>query len=695
MYVDAITLAAVADEWRKLLVGARIDTIIQPTEYALALQCYAPGTAQFAVTNSAQGSGGQNRWLYLSAHPQLARAHITALKPQKIASEPPAFVMLLRKYLEGAHIESIVQPRWERVLEIIAGYRKSPDSEERVRFRLIVEIMGRLSNIVFCDEAGMILGSLKRVGSEVNRYREIVTGIPYVPPPPQQRVLAGQMLPRLEPTQVTAAQLALCVADMLAPLTEGSPPKEARGNVVEQPSVKPLDVLGVVPLELSTSGGAGGDVRFSSFPRSVGGYCNKLWQLLTKHLLGWSPLLAREAVYRATEDAETPLVSAHEAMWEELAWNVRDLASLYDTHAWHPQMIEQQQSANPEAVIPIAIAPYVLEQYTQMPNIHVRQSPSINVLLDDYFAHNEWRDALESLRSPLRKVLQTQRERCKRKAELLQQEMATLEEAARYRLYGDLLLAHQSEIPPGQKNVTLQNYFVEASDVVTVPLDPRFDAMGNAQRYFNKYHKLRRALELVPDQIKQNDVELATIKQLLIDLLLAESVAEVAHVKDEVQAAGYIRGKAALDKKAQKIAKKGKGNKQAKRKPVPPGGGVPLHMQSQEGFTLLIGKNSRQNEDVTFHQATANDIWLHARGVAGAHVIIKAAGRQVPRSAIEQAASLAAYYSEARGTTSAPVDYTLQRHVRHMKNGGPGMVIYDHEHTIYIEPDKALELLKR
>src|SRR5690349_12506858 len=98
MVVDAITLAAVADEWRALLVGARIDTVIQPTEYAVAIQCYAPGR---------DGVGGQNRWLYLSAHPQLARAHVTTRKPAKITSEPPAFIMLLRKYLEGARIEAI------------------------------------------------------------------------------------------------------------------------------------------------------------------------------------------------------------------------------------------------------------------------------------------------------------------------------------------------------------------------------------------------------------------------------------------------------------------------------------------------------------------------------------------------------------------------------------------------------------
>jgi predicted ribosome quality control (RQC) complex YloA/Tae2 family protein len=660
MYVDAITLAAVADEWRKLLIGARIDTIIQPTDYAVALQCYAPG---------AQGEGNRNRWIYLSAHPQLARAHIIALKPQRIASEPPPFVMLLRKHLEGARIESIVQPRWERVLEIVAGYRRSPDSDERVRFRLIVEVMNRVGNIILCDEEGTILGSLKRVGADINRYRVIAPGVPYAPPPTQQRTLAGQTLPRLEPTTVTAAQLSICAAD-----------EEALGTLTTTDRKRK---------------------RAPGVPT--------LWQLLTRHVLGCSPLVAREVVYRTTEDAETPVAQASEAVWEELAWNLRELSAAYDTHHWQPQLIER--AVTPEELqastvaqqhehhkyVPMAFAAYMLEQYVEQENIRAQRSPSINVLLDEYFARSEWRDALDSLRSPMRKILQTQLERCKRKAELLSHEMAASEDAAQSRLYGELLLAYQNEVGQGPTQVVLDNYFEQSSDgnamKVTVPLDPRFDAVGNANRHFNKYHKLRRALELVPEQIEQNNVEIATLEQLSVDLKLAESATEVDLVKAEVRSAGYIRGKAALDKKALKAAKKGKHAK-VKGRQTGPGGGVPLHVQSREGFTLLIGKNSRQNEDVTFHQATSNDLWLHARGVAGAHVIIKSAGRDIPRSTIEQAAHLAAYYSEARGTTSAPVDYTLQRHVRHMKGGGPGMVTYEHEHTIYAEPDSALQLLK-
>lgn len=661
MQIDSITLAAIADEWRTLLIGARIDTIIQPTQYAIAIQCYAPGRVGREQA-SAQGQGGQNRWLYLSVHPQFARVHLTALKPQRIVSEPPPFVMLLRKHLEGARIESVEQPRWERVLEIIAGYRSSPDSEDRVRFRLILEIMGRVSNVILCDEQGIILGSLKRIGSDINRYRVIASGVPYVPPPPQQRILAGQTLPRLEPTSVTAAQLSACASKVASEmLTLAEKPERCSERKLEQP---------------------------------------KLWQLLTRNLLGWSPLLAREAVFRATENAETPVESANEAIWEELAWNVRALAALYDSHHWQPQLVERMAPgtsniSDPSQRFPIAFAPYMLELYTVVPAVQVKSASSVNVLLDEYYGRAEWRDALESLRAPIHKVLQTQRDRCKRKVELLQKEMDASEEAASYRLYGDLLLAYQHEIQQGQQTVELQNYFAEDDSLplVKVPLDPRFDAVSNANRYFNKYHKLRRALELVPAQIEQNRAELATIEQLLADLMLAENAAEIALVKAEVQTAGYMRGKPVLDKHTQKAAKKGKKGKPTKGKPAPLGGGVPLYVQSREGFTLLVGKNSRQNEDVTFHQATGNDIWLHARGVAGAHVIIKAAGREIPRSTIEQAASLAAYYSEARGSTSAPVDYALQRHVRHMKGGGPGMVIYERERTIYVEPDKALLLL--
>ncbi|HXL36902.1 MAG TPA: NFACT RNA binding domain-containing protein [Ktedonobacteraceae bacterium] len=653
MQIDAITLAALADEWRLLLINARIDVIIQPTVHSIAIQCYA--------LSQEQGQGGKNRWLYFSAHPQLARAHITTLKPSRIVKEPPAFVMLLRKYLEGTRIEVIEQARWERVIEIRAGHRDASDPEKRTSYRLLIEVMGRMSNIILCNDQGLILGSLKHVGADINRYRVIDTNVPYVPPPPQQHMVAGVPLPRLEPTVVTAAQLAECKREEIE-LTQIA---ESRSRGKSTKKQEP-----------------------------------KMWQLLTRNLLGFSPLLAREAVYRAIGDAEFA-INTGDANMEELAWNVRELAVLFDKHTWNPQLVEHvgdvgdMQSFFSQPV-PIAFAPYVLAQYSEMPGLRIRESASINILIDEFYAGAEWRDAMESVRKPLRKVLQTQLERCKRKAELLQQELSVSEDASRYRLQAELLLAYQFEVKQGQSSVVLPNIFEDKSQSldVTIPLDPRFNAVGNANRFFHKYHKLRRALALVPDQIEKNITEQAMVEQLLADLMLADTPAEVALVKAEMQSAGYIRG-AKTSRSAttspQKQSHKSKSGKQQKTKPVPPGGGVPLHIQSRDGFTILIGKNSRQNEEVTFHQASANDTWLHARGVPGAHVIVKAGGRDITRSTLEQAASLAAYYSQARGSTRIPVDYTLQRYVRHMKGGGPGLVIYEREKTLYAEPEAFLD----
>src|SRR6266480_419440 len=649
MQMDAITLAALADEWRLLLINARLDVIIQPTAHSIAIQCYAP--------SQEQGQGGKNRWLYFSAHPQLARAHITTLKPSRIVNEPPAFVMLLRKYLEGTRVEAIEQARWERVIEIRAGHRYASDPEKRTSYRLLIEVMGRMSNIILCNDQGLILGSLKHVGADINRYRVIDTNVPYVPPPPQQRMVAGVPLPRLEPSVVTAAQLAQCKGEDIE-LTQIA---ESRSRGKSTKKQEP-----------------------------------KMWQLLTRNLLGFSPLLAREAVYRAIGDAEFA-INTGDANMEELAWNVRELAVLFDKHTWNPQLVEHvgdvgdMQSFFSQPV-PIAFAPYVLAQYSEMPGLRIRESASINILIDEFYAGAEWRDAMESVRKPLRKVLQTQLERCKRKAELLQQELSVSEDASRYRLQAELLLAYQFEVKQGQSSVVLPNIFEDKSQSldVTIPLDPRFNAIGNANRLFHKYHKLRRALALVPDQIEKNITEQAMVEQLLADLMLADTPAEVALVKAEMQSAGYIRGAKAsrsATTSPQKQSHKSKSGKQRKTKPVPPGGGVPLHIQSRDGFTILIGKNSRQNEEVTFHQASANDTWLHARGVPGAHVIVKAGGRDITRSTLEQAASLAAYYSQARGSTRIPVDYTLQRYVRHMKGGGPGMVIYEREKTLYAEPE--------
>ena len=400
---------------------------------------------------------------------------------------------------------------------------------------------------------------------------------------------------------------------------------------------------------------------------------------------GFSRELGHEIAARALASPDEPL--AADLPWEQIATEARTLAELPETATWEPTLVYGDASSE----TPTAFAVYLPRQFG---DASLRACASANEMLATFYHDAEWRLALESAKRDLRHRLQTIRDRCARKDETLRGELAAIDEAQALREEADLLLAFQVEIARGQTSVTLENPFGEGT-TRTLTLDPRFTAVENANRRYARYHKLQRATALIPPQIEANHVEMARVDQLLTDLALAESPAEIALVRAEVVEAGYLRG--AAEKRAQKPAKTpkqpkwakgGKGNKAGKptQQPRRPEGGTPLRRESSDGMALLVGKNSRQNEEVTFHQASANDTWLHARGVPGAHVIIRNGGRPVAEATLREAAALAAYYSQSRLAGSVPVDYTEQRYVRHMKGGGPGMVIYERERTLHVEP---------
>ncbi|MEO7003184.1 MAG: NFACT family protein [Ktedonobacterales bacterium] len=665
MQVDALTLAALADEFTHDLRGARIDDVIQPTPNAVALQTYG---------------GGRNRWLLISTHPQLARIHYTSAKPRKLTAEPPAFVMLLRKHLEGARIVAIRQPRWERMIELGFG-RGADQATETASAWLIIEIMGRNSNITLTDAEQVILGALRLASAETNTYRTILPHQPYRYPPPQMRDLRGLSLPKLSPTDVNALEL-----------------REAALSALEAEAH--AELLTSAAGDTSHTSDTGATEKRSGRRRkhealTVAG-------LLTAQLLGFSREMGREVAARALGASETPLTN--ELSWETLASETRDFATLATTHDWRPTLAYRTA----DDVAPFTCAVYAPRQYA--PTTVLQPAESANAMLDTYFKGAEWQGAMESAKGDLRRILQTQRDRCQRKDEALRHELAALDETPRLRTEADILLTYQTGIAPGQTSFTIENPFGDDGDEttagagpITLTLDPRLTPVENANIRYARYHKLQRAAEQIPPQIEANTLELARVEQLRADLDLAETPAEVTHVRSEVAEAGYIRGGAEARRlakeqrgkkklKSQKISKFGKGGKAGKggaAAPRAPEGGTPLRRKLAGEFIALIGKNSRQNEEVTFHQAAQNDMWLHARGVAGAHVIVKSGGRAVPEEALREAAALAAYYSQARGEGNAQVDYTEARYVRHMKGGGPGMVIYERERALHVAPAEA------
>ncbi|HEX5548085.1 MAG TPA: NFACT family protein, partial [Ktedonobacterales bacterium] len=399
--VDALTLAALAGELQTELHGARIDDVIQPTPHAVALQCYG---------------SGRNRWLLATAHPQLARLHLIDQKPCKLVTEPPAFVMLLRKHLEGARIVTVRQPRWERIVEI--GFGRGPSAAEGVAtVWLVAEIMGRLSNLILRDDDGVILGALHPVSAEVNLYRAIVPHAPYRYPPPQTRTIRDETLPRLRGESVSASDLS----------------SAARAVLAEAQAEHPAEATASEPRAARRKNRRGR--RESPTVAS----------LLATQVEGFSRELGREIAARALASPDEPL--ATDLPWERIATEALALAALPETAAWEPTLVYGDESSE----APTAFAVYLPRQFG---DASLRACASANEMLATFYHDAEWRVAVESAKRDLRHLLQTLRDRCVRKDEALHGELAAIAEAQTLREEADLLLAFQAEIARGQTSVT-------------------------------------------------------------------------------------------------------------------------------------------------------------------------------------------------------------------------------------------------
>jgi predicted ribosome quality control (RQC) complex YloA/Tae2 family protein len=194
-------------------------------------------------------------------------------------------------------------------------------------------------------------------------------------------------------------------------------------------------------------------------------------------------------------------------------------------------------------------------------------------------------------------------------------------------------------------------------------LNPKLSAVENARQYYRRYESAKNASAEVPALVAGVEREIAYLDQLETDLAMAEDERGIGAVEDALAEAGRAP---------------------TRRRPRSAPG--PRRMLSDDGFVIWVGRNSRQNDELTFRMASARDIWLHAHGIPGAHVVIKAEGREVPTDTILRAARLAGYYSAARDEGKVDVDYTQRRNVRRLRGGRPGQVILRQYETITVTP---------
>ncbi len=564
MSFDGVFTHLMVKELSEELIHGRINKIQQPYENEIVLIIR---------------SKGKNHKLLLSAHPSYARVQLTSmnyLNPET----PPNFVMMLRKYLDGAILEQIEQLDNDRVLHF--NFKKRDELGDLQQVVLVVELMGRHSTVLLLNkETGKILDAIKHIGSAHNTYRSLLPGAEYIAPPKQ---------------------------DTLNPFTASDT------QIFE---------------------------KLSTLPELNGKALQQQFQGLGKDT-------ADELAARLNEKPNEKL-----PVWQ---------AFFNELQAPVPTYIQTEQK---EFFTPIL--------YPSLHGIELITYPSLSTLLDAFYHEKAERDRVKQQGNELLKKVENEYKRNQLKLKKRQQTLADSENAEEFRQKGELLTTFMTQVPRGATVVQLENYYDE-NRLIEITLDPALTPNQNAQKYFQRYQKLRNAVKLIGEQIHETEEELTYLESILSQLELAGPM-DIHVIREELVEQGYLKNR---NLKAKKKEKKSQ----------------PEQFLSSDGTEILVGKNNLQNDQLTLRTARKTDYWLHAKDIPGSHVIIRS--NEPSETTILEAAEIAAYYSKYRHSAQVPVDFVQVKHIRKPNGAKPGYVIYENQTTYYVTPyeENILKLKK-
>ena len=570
MAFDGIVVANLVHELKSELLNGRIAKIAQPEADELLLTIKSPS--------------GQRR-LYLSASASLPLIYLTENnKPSPMTA--PNFCMLLRKHIANGRIVDIYQPKLERIIYFTIEHLN--ELGDLCRKNLIVEIMGKHSNLIFCTEDGTIIDSIKHVSAQMSSVREVLPGRTYFIP---------DTMEKSDPLSIT--------------------PEEFTA------------VLQSKPLPLSKA-------IYTSFT-------------------GISPITAEEICFIAGIDSSLP----PKELSADIMQHLYNQFTLYFTNvkegAFRPAIYYLGKEPKEFASLP-------LTHFTEYRRV---EFDKISNVLETYYAAKNTITRIRQKSSDLRHILQTALERNRKKYDLQIKQLKDTENRNRYKIYGELLHVYGYNLEEGAKTLGAFNYYT--NEMIQIPLDPMLSPQENAKKYFDKYNKQKRTYEALSSLIQETSDDIRYLESVRTALDIARSEEDLAEIKEELIAAGYMKRK--FTKKKQRIKNK------------------PLHYISSDGYDMYVGKNNFQNEELTFHFANGNDWWFHAKQAPGSHVIVKTKGEELPDSTFEEAGRLAAYYSSMRNADKIEIDYVEKKHVKKPSGGKPGFVVYYTNYSLIIDSD--------
>ena len=573
MPLDAISLRAVVEELRPQLLNLRIDKVQQPARDQVVLLLRG------------------NKRLLLNAGANAPRLQLTNLLRDNPA-EPPMFCMLLRKHLVGARVADITQPGLERLVRMELDV--TDDFGQPGRRTLVLEAMGRRSNLILLDGEGRVIDCMRRVDAEMSAARQVLPGLFYEPPASTGR------LPFLEETE------------------EGLAEKLAQVN----PEIQ-LD-------------------RF-----------------LLDAYFGISPLMARELSFRACGETDGRLCNLDEAGRSRFQDAFFAFANCVKENQFTPIVLKREG-------VPFEFSALPVHQYGLAAETETFES--FSALLDSFYEAKERQERVRQRGADLIRTATTARDRVRRKLALQEKDYAATQERDALRLSGDLITANLYRMERGAARLTAQNYYDENGAELDIPLDPLLTPQQNAAKYYKRYTKAKTAEKHLREQIDKAIGERDYLESVQGEIALAQTEAEFAELRRELQETGYLR-------------RSGK-EKKGREKPI-----APREFRSSSGLRILVGRSNVQNDALT-RKADKRDLWLHTQKIHGSHVILCTEDGAYDDESLHEAALLAAYYSQAQGGSNVPVDYTSVKYVKKPAGARPGMVVYETYRTLYVTPDE-------
>lgn len=377
---------------------------------------------------------------------------------------------------------------------------------------------------------------------------------------------------------------------------------------------------------------------------------------LMNRIGGISPAISREMLKYCYDRDDASIVSAYPAK------RLAEIIASVDDGSMVPRVYIDDKGTPRE---------FHITELAEYDGLEKRVFAGVSECVEFFFSNREASNSVRQKAQPLLKSVQASLSKALLKKKKLSEDLLNAENSDKYRLYGELLTANIHMVEPGARRVTVTNYY-DGSDI-EIPLDEKINAAANAQKYFKKYSKARTAIHEKKAQLEDNERDIEYLESVIQNIEAADNVPLLESIRDELEQTGYVRRRA----KAW----------QRKRKASRP---EPIRYTLSDGTRVLVGRNNIENDYLTMKLAAKTDVWMHTKDIPGSHLIMQLGdGRSVndlPAELIYEAASIAAYHSKAGGSSNVPVDYVPVRYVKKPNGAKPGMVIFTHNRTVYVDP---------